>query len=134
MQQAPTAAAPSARRAPREYELVFVLRPDLPDAEVRAAMDRIVARITERGGEVRGVQPWGKRRLAYPIQRYREGLYGLVRFVLPGQRVQDLKNALGISEEILRFLIVAALPTAQADQARQAQEAREVSAEGGGGA
>ncbi|MCS7173814.1 MAG: 30S ribosomal protein S6 [Armatimonadetes bacterium] len=132
MQQTPTAAAPGARRAPREYELVFVLRPNLPDAEVRAAMDRIVARITERGGEVRAVQPWGKRRLAYPIRRYREGLYGLVRFVLPGQRVQELKSALGITEEILRFLLVAALPTAQAEQTRE--EAREVSAEGGGGA
>ncbi len=129
MEQAPTAAAPDRRRAPREYELVFVLRPDLGDAEVRAALDRIVAWITEREGEVQSVEPWGKRRLAYPIRKFREGLYGLVRFTLPGHRVQDLKNALGITEEIIRFLIVSALPT----RPRQAQEAREVSAEAGGG-
>jgi small subunit ribosomal protein S6 len=109
--QALEAAAPGFRRGVKEYELVFVLRPDLDDAQTRAAIDRIQTRITERGGEVRSVEPWGRRRLAYPIRKFREGYYGLVRFTLSGQRVQDLKNVLGITEEILRFLIVAAVPT-----------------------
>lgn len=129
--QAAEAAAPGLRRGVREYELVFVLRPDLDDAQTRAAIERIQARITERGGEVRSTEPWGRRRLAYPIRKFREGYYGLVRFTLPGQRVQDLKNVLGISEEVLRFLIVAAVPTSAPSPATPSPEASGDPPEGG---
>ncbi len=124
--QALEAAAPGHRRGIKEYELVFVLRPDLDDAQTRAAIDRIQTQITERGGEVRSVEPWGRRRLAYPIRKFREGYYGLVRFTLAGQRVQDLKNVLGITEEILRFLIVVAVPTPAPSPAASSPEASEV--------
>lgn len=94
----------------KPYEMVFILRPDLDDTQARAAVERVVARIAERGGEVRSVEPWGKRRLAYPIQKHREGYYVLVRFQLDGQRVQDLKSAVALQEDVIRFLVCEAVP------------------------
>ncbi len=94
----------------KPYEMVFILRPDLEEAQVRAVVERVTARIVERGGEVRSTEPWGKRRLAYPIRKQREGIYVLVRFELDGQRVQDLKSAVALQEEVIRFLVCQAVP------------------------
>ncbi len=118
----------------KAYEIVFILRPDLDDQQVQAAMERVAARITERGGTLLATEPWGKRRLAYPIARHREGFYVLMRFELDGQRVQDLKNAVGLQEEVIRFLVCEAVPTAPAPAATaQAQAAEPVPSGGGDG-
>jgi small subunit ribosomal protein S6 len=94
----------------KPYEIVLILRPDLDDAQVRAATERVAARIAERGGEVQSVEPWGKRRLAYAIAKHREGSYVLIRFLLDPRSVQDLKQAVSLSEEVVRFLLTEAVP------------------------
>ncbi len=96
----------------KAYEMVFILRPDLEDSQVREVIQRVEGRITERGGTVLATEPWGKRRLAYPIAKHREGYYVFSRFELDGQRVQDLKNAVSLVEEVIRLLVCEALPTA----------------------
>lgn len=114
----------------KPYETVFILRPDLDEAQVRAAVERVTARIVERGGEVRSTEPWGKRRLAYPIRKHREGYYVLVRFDLDGKRVQDLKSAMALHEEVIRFLVCEAVPV-QAPEAPAPVAAEAVPAGGG---
>ncbi len=116
----------------KAYEMVFIVRPDLEDAQVRATVERVASRITERGGTVLSTEPWGKRRLAYPIAKHREGIYVLTRFELDGERVQDLKNAVGLVEEVIRFLVCEALPVAAAP-APAAQGAEAVPSGGGEG-
>jgi small subunit ribosomal protein S6 len=106
----------------KAYEMVFILRPDLEDAQVRAAVERVEGRIAERGGTVVATELWGKRRLAYPIAKHREGYYGFLRFELDGQRVQDLKNAVALHEEVIRFLVCEALPTPAPAPTPQAAE------------
>lgn len=96
----------------KAYEMVFILRPDLEEPQVRDVVQRVEGRIAERGGILLATEPWGKRRLAYPIAKHREGYYVFSRFELDGQRVQDLKNAVSLVEEVIRFLVVEALPTA----------------------
>lgn len=93
-------------------EMVFILRPDLEEPQVREVVQRVEGRISERGGVVLATEPWGKRRLAYPIAKHRDGYYVFIRFELDGQRVQELKGAVSLVEEVIRFLIVEALPTA----------------------
>ncbi|MFN3284751.1 MAG: 30S ribosomal protein S6 [bacterium] len=116
----------------KEYEIVFILRPDLDDQQVRETVERVAGRITERGGTVLATEPWGKRRLAYPIRKHREGFYVLLRFELDVQRVQDLKNAVALVEEVIRFLVCEALPTAPSPApAAQAQLAEAVPSGGG---
>ena len=58
-----------------DYELMFILAPDLEEEVVTTTTDRVRTYVTSRGGEVRSLEPWGRRRLAYPIQRFHEGNY-----------------------------------------------------------
>lgn len=94
----------------KAYEIVFILHPDLEEAQVQASIDRISTRITERGGTVTSVEPWGKRKLAYSIQKLREGTYVLIRFELESLKVQDLRNSVALVEEVIRFAITLAVP------------------------
>ena len=91
----------------RAYEIVYVIRPDLPDEERTEKVQRIHSLITENGGEIEETSDWGKRNLAYEIKHCSEGHYGLATFRLPPQAVKPLKERLNIDEGILRFKIVA---------------------------
>jgi small subunit ribosomal protein S6 len=85
------------------YEIVAVLRSDLDDAAVVAVLDRISQRITEHGGTVKTLERWGKRKLAYPIKKTRDGYYVLFVFELEPPRIGSLRQTLGLHEDLLRF-------------------------------
>jgi small subunit ribosomal protein S6 len=89
------------------YEIVAVLRPDLDDEALSAALDRVGQRIADQGGRVASVERWGKRRLAYPIQKHRDGYYALLVFTLDAGRIAPLRQVLGLNEEMLRFSLAA---------------------------
>ena len=89
----------------RRYELMLVLRPDVPDDRSQAVIDRTTRQITAAGGQITKVAPWGRRRLAYPIDRYREGSYHIVLFHAPGDALAELEHSLLITEEVLRHLV-----------------------------
>jgi small subunit ribosomal protein S6 len=89
----------------RRYELMLVLRPDTPDEQVQALLDRATRSIAASGGQIVKVSPWGRRRLAYPIGQYREGSYFLVLFDAPPDAVLELERGLNITEEVMRHLV-----------------------------
>jgi small subunit ribosomal protein S6 len=89
----------------RRYELMLVLRPDTPDEQVQALLDRATRSIAAAGGQIVKVSPWGRRRLAYPIGQYREGSYFLVLFDAPPDAVLELERGLNITEEVMRHLV-----------------------------
>jgi len=89
----------------RRYELMLVLRPDVADDRSQAVIDRTTRQITTAGGQITKVAPWGRRRLAYPIDRYREGSYHIVLFQAPGEALVELEHSLLITEEVLRHLV-----------------------------
>jgi len=89
----------------RRYELMLVLRPDVPDDRSQALIDRTTRQIMGEGGQIVKVAPWGRRRLAYPIDRYREGSYHIVLFEAPSPAIAELERGLLITEEVLRHLI-----------------------------
>jgi len=90
----------------RRYELMLVFRPDAPDDRIAAIIDRTTRQITADGGQIVKVAPWGRRRLAYAIDRHREGAYHIVVFEAPTTVIAELERALLITEEILRHLVV----------------------------
>ena len=90
----------------RRYELMLVLRPDAPDERISAIVDRTTRQITTDGGQIIKVAPWGRRRLAYPIERYREGSYHIIVFEAPAESILELERGLLITEEVLRHLVV----------------------------
>ena len=89
----------------RRYELMLVVRPDLPDDRTQAVIDRTTRAITGSGGQIVKVAPWGRRRLAYPIDRHREGSYHIVLFESPAEAIAELERGLVITEELLRHLV-----------------------------
>ncbi len=90
----------------RRYELMLVFRPDAPDDRVSAIIDRTTRQITADGGQIVKVAPWGRRRLAYPIDRHREAAYHIVVFEAPTTAIAELERGLLITEELLRHLVV----------------------------
>jgi small subunit ribosomal protein S6 len=90
----------------RRYELMLVFRPDAPDERISAIIDRTTRQITADGGQIVKVAPWGRRRLAYQIDRHREGSYHIVVFEAPATAIAELERGLLITEEVLRHLVV----------------------------
>ncbi|MFI5227325.1 MAG: 30S ribosomal protein S6 [Candidatus Limnocylindrales bacterium] len=90
----------------RRYELMLVFRPDAPDERISAIIDRTTRQIATDGGQIVKVAPWGRRRLAYAIDRHREGSYHIVVFEAPPAAILELERGLLITEEVLRHLVV----------------------------
>src|SRR5436190_14681125 len=89
----------------RRYELMLVLRPDVADDKSQALIDRTTRGIVAAGGQIVKVAPWGRRRLAYPIDRHREGSYHIILFEAPSDSIIELEHTLLITEEVLRHLV-----------------------------
>ncbi len=90
----------------RRYELMLVLRPDAPDERSSAVIDRTTRYVVAEGGQIIKVAPWGRRRLAYPIERYRDGSYHIIVFEAPAESIVELERSLQITEDVLRYLVV----------------------------
>jgi len=89
----------------RRYELMLILRPDVADDKAQAVIDRTTRQLSAGGGQIVKVAPWGRRRLAYQIDRYREGSYHIVLFEAPADALAELERGLQITEEVLRHLV-----------------------------
>jgi small subunit ribosomal protein S6 len=89
----------------RDYEILFIVRPELDEDQVNAAVKSVDDLIRNLGGDTQRTDLWGRRRLAYEVAHLREGHYVLTEFILDSDRVTDLKNSLKISESVFRFLI-----------------------------
>ena len=84
---------------------MLLLRPDLEDDKLQAAVEKVTRAIVNAGGSLSKVSPWGKRRLAYDINRHREASYFLIHFDIEPAQVREIERGMLISEEILRHLV-----------------------------
>ena len=89
----------------RDYELGFILSPEVSEEQTRAILDRVEQAVANYNGEVVRVNQWGRRRLGYPIQHHRDGFYVFIDMILTPETVIELDRTLKVSEEVLRHLI-----------------------------
>ena len=89
----------------RRYELMLIISPEVPDDRSQALIDRTTRQLVADGGQIVKVAPWGRRRLAYPIDRHREGSYHIILFEAPSEALRELERSLLITEEVLRHLV-----------------------------
>ena len=89
----------------RRYELMMVLRADVPEDRIQSTIERVIRAVAGSGGQIVKVSPWGRRRLAYEIGHQREGSYHIVVFESPSEAVAELERGLLITEELLRHLV-----------------------------
>lgn len=89
----------------RKYELMYIIRTDVEQEAVEATVAKLQGIITNGGGEISSHDLMGKRRLAYEINKYRDGLYVLVKFNGTPDIVTELDRVIRISDEVIRHLI-----------------------------
>ena len=90
----------------RDYEIVWILGDGAGDNEGRASAEKIRELVSSLGGKTTAVKPWGKRSLAYPIERYTEGFYIESQFSLDPSKANDFRRAIDADREIIRHIIV----------------------------
>lgn len=90
----------------KAYELLYIIRPDLDEEATTALVDRLSGLVASNGGANLTVEKWGKRRLAYEIQDYKEGQYILMNFEGEGRTSQEIERVMKISDDVIRFLTV----------------------------
>lgn len=90
----------------REYELMYISRPKLDSDQQEALQERVTGLITRDGGEITGVDVWGRRRLGYPIDHETEGHYVVLNFKGEEGIVREVNRILSISDDFLRSKIL----------------------------
>src|SRR5262252_7414716 len=90
----------------RIYEELFIVKPDAPEEEVDGFVEQLRTQLTSAGATVDKVEKWGKRRLAYRVDKYREGSYVLLQFTANPETVKELERRLRVSDAVLKFLTV----------------------------
>lgn len=91
----------------RTYELMFILRPDLTEEEINDSKERLQKIIADFSGEfVNEADGWGKKRLAYSIENYMEGIYSLWYFKGQPETAQELDRIIKLSDKFLRHIII----------------------------
>ena len=88
------------------YETMYILRPDIPEEEVDSHLKKYSEILEKSGTEVLDSQMRGKRRLAYPIAKHKEGIYVQLSHKGNGQQVATLERAMRLSEDVIRYLTV----------------------------
>jgi small subunit ribosomal protein S6 len=90
----------------KDYESMIILKPQLTNDEAVKENENAVAMITENGGELIKTDVWGKRQLAYPINKQHEGHYFINYVKMDSEKVKSVQRLYNISETILRFIII----------------------------
>jgi small subunit ribosomal protein S6 len=102
----------------RLYETMYILRPDLNEQDLEAAIAKYKTLLEEKGAEEISIQNRGKRRLAYEVKKNREGIYVQLNFTAPPVAVEAMERTMKLSDEVIRFMTLKVTPEqiAAADQ------------------
>lgn len=90
----------------RKYELVMIARPDLDENALSEVVNKVINWVSESGGQIEKVDQWGKRKLAYPINKQSEGLYVQVNLNIPPAYAPQLERNLRYLEPVMRFSMI----------------------------
>jgi len=104
----------------KSYDLVYIIRPDLEADALKAVIDRMSQRITDQAGTIEAVDVWGKKRMVYTVGKFREGHFVHTRFTIDPQKVEEIRRAAALNEDVMRATItnaVGKLPEAKVEPA-----------------
>ena len=88
------------------YELVYIVSPEINEDELPRVLDRVSDMINKIGGSVTEVVQWGRKKLAYPIQKFIEGHYVLAKLEIEAASAKELETSLRLYDEVLRYLLI----------------------------
>jgi small subunit ribosomal protein S6 len=90
----------------RTYEIMFIVRPDVEEADLDKLIEGFSGNITSGGGEVKSVEKMGRRRLAYTVKKFNDGFYVLLNVAAPGNLIAEIERRLRVSEPVIKFITV----------------------------
>jgi small subunit ribosomal protein S6 len=90
----------------RTYEIMFIVRPDVEEAELDKLIEGFSANVTSGGGEVKSVEKMGRRRLAYTVRKFNDGFYVLLNVAAAGSLITEIERRLRVSEQVIKFITV----------------------------
>jgi small subunit ribosomal protein S6 len=90
----------------RVYETLFIVKPDVPEEEIDQRLEALRGQLASAGAAIDKVEKWGKRKLAYKVDKYREGSYVLLQFAAEPAAVKEFERRLRISDIVLKYLTV----------------------------
>src|ERR1700716_288574 len=90
----------------RTYEIMFIVRPDVEEAELDKLIEGFSANVTSGGGEVKSVEKMGRRRLAYTVRKFNDGFYVLLTIAAAGSLIAEIERRLRVSEQVIKFITV----------------------------
>ncbi len=90
----------------RTYELMFIVRPDMPEEDQDKLISNLETQVGNAGGTVKTVERMGKRRLAYLVRRFQDGIYMLMVLEGEGSMVKEIERRLRVAEPVIKFITV----------------------------
>ena len=90
----------------RIYEELFIIKPDATEEEIDQIVEQMTGVVTAAGGAIDKLEKWGKRRLAYRVDKHREGYYVLIQFSCGPETVKELERRLRVTDSVIKFLTV----------------------------
>jgi small subunit ribosomal protein S6 len=90
----------------RTYEIMFIVRPDVEEADLDKLIEGFQKNITDGGGEIRSTEKMGRRRLAYTVRKFNDGFYVLLNVIAPGGLMGEIERRLRVSEQVIKFITV----------------------------
>ena len=90
----------------RTYEVMFIVRPDVEEADLDKLIEGFSANVTHGGGEVKNVEKMGRRRLAYTVRKFNDGFYVLMTVAAAGSLIAEIERRLRVSEQVIKFITV----------------------------
>jgi small subunit ribosomal protein S6 len=90
----------------RTYEIMFIVRPDVEEADLDKLIEGFSSNITNGGGEVKSVEKMGRRRLAYTVRKFNDGFYVLLNVAAAGSLITEIERRLRVSEQVIKFITV----------------------------
>lgn len=90
----------------RTYEIMFIVRPDVEEADLDKLIEGFTGNITSGGGELKNIEKMGRRRLAYTVRKFNDGQYVLLTVAAPGSLITEIERRLRVSEPVIKFITV----------------------------
>ncbi len=90
----------------RTYEIMFIVRPDVEEADLDKLIEGFQKNVTDGGGEIRSTEKMGRRRLAYTVRKFNDGFYVLLNIAAEGKLITEIERRLRVSEPVIKFITV----------------------------
>lgn len=117
--------------ANRLYEVMYIAQPDTADDDIAKLNEAITSLVEKDGGTVSVVEGWGRRRMAYPINKKTEGYYVLLEIEGSGQEIAELERRFRVNDQIMRYMTVRVDEDRKAADKKSAKRERRKSKRGG---